>query len=171
MSTVLSLWPGERIYACDCGIPPNAQAAVDESSAAFTGKVIQMKQDRSEGEDVVLLEVTQAWKGVTDSQVIVRTTWSSCQFEFEQGREYLLYPYTKKDELYVINCGRSAEISQASLDLEQLGTGTTPTNKVSLEDDFRPLWLRGLLISIPLLLLAGLLLLGYSRLMARRKRR
>lgn len=105
----------------------------------FKGKVSQLKKEKIKGEthSVALLSVSETWKGIDETQVTVFTDWTSCQFNFEIGKEYLLYPNKLSGELNVIDCGRSAEIQMAANDLLELGKGEEPKNIVQLEDEFK----------------------------------
>ncbi|QOY38082.1 hypothetical protein AWH56_011395 [Anaerobacillus isosaccharinicus] len=125
--------------ACNCDVPDNATEALDKANAVFKGKVIKLKEETIDGEkyDVALISVSETWKGIKNSQVKVYTDWTSCQFELEEEKEYLLFPYKYHDRLIVINCGRSTEIKYAQEDLLELGEGNEPTIKVQLEDDFK----------------------------------
>lgn len=125
--------------ACDCYVPETAHEAQEKADAVFKGKVLQLKKEKIEGEtyNVALISVSETWKGIDDTQVTVFTDWTSCQFDFEVGKEYLLYPNKLNGELRVIDCGRSVEIQFAANDLLQLGKGEDPTNMVQLEDEFQ----------------------------------
>lgn len=137
--TLVVFYQPALTLACNCDVPDNATEALEGASAVFKGKVIKLKEETIDGEkyDVALISVSETWKGIEDSQVIVYTDWSSCQFQFEEEKEYLLYPYKHNGKLIVINCGRSAEINYAQEDLLELGEGNEPTNTVQLEDDFK----------------------------------
>ena len=125
------LIPAEKAMACDCMIPANAREAKEKASAAFTGtvrKIEKFKDDRKETYNAVTLAVDESWKGVNQAEVVVYTSWSSCQFDFEEGKRYLLYPYEHDGRYEVYNCGRSGEIRSenisAAADLKALGAGT-----------------------------------------------
>lgn len=137
--TLVVLFQPVPASACDCDIPDNATEALEKATAVFKGTVIMLQEKSIFGEkhNAALLSVSENWKGNEDSQVIVYTDWTSCQFDFEEGKEYLLYPYEYNGKLKVINCGRSAEITNAQEDLIELGAGSKPTNIVQLEDKFQ----------------------------------
>ncbi|WP_172254349.1 hypothetical protein [Saccharibacillus deserti] len=125
------LIPAEKAMACSCRIPETAREAKEKASAAFTGtvrKIEKFKDDRKEMYNAVTLAVGESWKGVNEPEVVVYTSWSSCQFDFEEGKRYLLYPYEYKGRYEVYNCGRSGEIRSenisAAADLKELGAGT-----------------------------------------------
>lgn len=150
--------------ACDCMIPENANEAKDKAVAVFSGEVLQIKKERTNGESyqVALISVSEIWKGIEETQVLVYTDWaSSCQFDFEVGEKYLLYPYENDGKLKVIDCGRSAEIRNASQDLLELGKGEKPNNTVQLDKEMRDSKL--LFVSILLVLFISAIVFVYSR--------
>jgi hypothetical protein len=133
--TILVVQP-QQASACNCALPDNAVSAMEQASRVIQGKVISLREVKLSGNEmmnVALIEVAKSWKGNVDSQVKIYTSWTSCQFDFVVGEEYLLYPYENEGRLEVINCSRSAEISQAKQDLLELGDGSEPTNIVNYE--------------------------------------
>ncbi|GGO08214.1 hypothetical protein [Saccharibacillus kuerlensis] len=125
------LLPSEKALACSCIIPESAEKAKEQAAAVFTGTVRsigEFESDRKEKYYAVTLAVDESWKGVNESEIVVYTRWSSCQFDFEKGKRYLLYSYENDGRYEVVNCGRSGEIHQenagAAADLEELGAGT-----------------------------------------------
>ncbi|CAM3543244.1 MULTISPECIES: hypothetical protein [Saccharibacillus] len=136
MSVNLFVPPGKAL-ACSCSIPATADLATEKAAAVLTGTVIgigKFKDGRNEAYDAVTLAVDESWKGVNEPEVVIYTSWSSCQFDFEKGKRYLLYPYEHDGRYEVANCGRSGEIdpqnpenpenARAAADLRQLGAGT-----------------------------------------------
>lgn len=125
--------------ACDCAIPPNATEAMTEATTVFRGEVIKIKSEKQGGTkyDVALLSVSEIWKGIKESQVIIYTEWSSCQFHFVIGEEYLLYVYEHNNKLKVINCGRSKKVKYSEKDLLELGRGMEPSHYVHLKAGFQ----------------------------------
>ena len=134
-----TLYQPSNTSACDCHIPDTATEAMESVSDVFKGRVLKLSEKTINGEkyDVVSITVSESWKGTKDSEVLVYTDWSSCMFEFEVGKEYLLYAYKFNGKLKVINCGRSSEVTNAQEDLLELGPGRAPTNnvQVQLEND------------------------------------
>ncbi|QOR64775.1 hypothetical protein IM538_13000 [Cytobacillus suaedae] len=135
----MAFYPSSQVMACDCYVPETAHEALEKADAVFKGKVLQLKKERIKGEtyNVALFSVSETWKGINETQVTVFTDWTSCHFNFEVGKEYLLYPNKLKGELNVIDCGRSAETQFAANDLLELGKGGEPKNIVQLEDEFQ----------------------------------
>ncbi|MEH7121893.1 hypothetical protein V7127_01465 [Bacillus sp. JJ1773] len=131
-------YPSSRGLACDCDIPKTANEALNRAAAVFRGEVLQVKKKKINGKsyDVALISVSEIWKGIDESHVFVTTDWSSsCQYDFEVGKEYLFYPNDHDGILKVINCGRSAEIQYANQDLLELGKGKEPKYTVQLEEE------------------------------------
>ncbi|MCD8511222.1 MAG: hypothetical protein LRY73_16030 [Bacillus sp. (in: Bacteria)] len=134
----VTTYESQQVLACECDVPETAEEAMEQADAVFRGTVIDMKTTKVNVEkyDVALLEVSETWKGIADTQVIVTTDWTSCGFSFEVGREYLLYPFYSGGTLFVINCGRSGSVEFTGEDLQQLGKGEVPSNEVNLEGQF-----------------------------------
>lgn len=120
--------------ACDCDIPKSAREGLEQSDAVFTGKVKSIKKTKIDGEafNEAWIEVGEIWKGIKESQIVVYTSWSSCQFEFQEGEDYLLYSYQVSGNYYVTNCGRSNKLSGATMDIDQLGPGMEASVYVNL---------------------------------------
>lgn len=169
--TVLSvlIYPVPTAMACDCDPPDTATEAMEVATAVFRGTVIKIhkKQTMSDGEryDKVLFSVSESWKGMEDSQAIIYTdSFSSCTFEFQVGNEYLLYPYGLDGKMFIMDCGRSSDISLAKDDLEELGEGKEPTNIVDLEDrNFGVIrfesalkWVIGIVFGVAVLVMIGI---------------
>ncbi|HZG76690.1 MAG TPA: hypothetical protein VEZ72_12640 [Paenibacillus sp.] len=134
-----SFFAPRQVEACSCFVPDSALEAMERADATIRGKVIDVKKRSIDNSmyDVALFEVSRIWKGIEQSQVVLHTSWSSCQFSFEIGQEYLLYPYEHEGRYHVINCGRNAEINHAEADLAALGEGRPPTEVVDLTAAFR----------------------------------
>ncbi|RAV11906.1 hypothetical protein [Paenibacillus contaminans] len=150
--------PSSPAYACSCAAPKPANERVAQYDAVFTGKVIAKKEETSwalrarETNEAVLLEVDSVWKGLSESQVIVRTDLSSCQFDFQVGQSYLVYAGSWGGKpLSTHICSGSAELTAAAADLQALGSGAKPAKKVNLQSSFEPslllpiLWLTAIL--------------------------
>ncbi len=154
LSQIIFIANPVSVSACNCYIPENAIEGLEKSDAVFSGKVKNIKKAKVNGEtyNAVLIEVDKIWKGINESQSIVYTSWSSCQFEFEIGREYLLYSYKNGDNYYVMNCGRSTDILNGKEDLELLGPGNEPTEIVTLSFEYnKETWILGTIAVVVLL--------------------
>lgn len=118
-------------YACSCAISPDPLKAVENSSAVFTGEVVDMK--KSQGQIIssadpveVTFKVDASWKGEVGNEVTVTTALSSvsCGYEFVEGESYLVYAYSREgdesNQLGVGLCSRTMRLASASADLKEL---------------------------------------------------
>ena len=120
--------------ACSC-LALSFEEQRERASAIFEGRV---DVDRVEGsERVLVLRVTQAWRGIEHETVEVRTPTQSaaCGFSFEVGQHYLVYASGEGGALQVSLCSRTARMDDASEDRQLLGSGTIPVDVV---DDPEP---------------------------------
>jgi hypothetical protein len=141
----ISILPGTG-FACSCAEPPAVEDEFEQSTAVFTGKVREIKEQKHLGGRMtkkVLFDVTKTWKGVSESQVIIATGFGGgdCGYEFQNDEEYLVYAspstiYGDKDDLTTIICDRTNEVSAAQDDLIILGEGKVPTETVNLENEW-----------------------------------
>ena len=129
--------------ACSCAELPSVEEEFERSQAVFSGKVVDVREKRSiKGYQTksVLFEVTNTWKGVKQSQIIVTTGQGGgdCGFNFKEGQEYLVYVnkstmYGGKTLVSAI-CDRTNELSVLQEDLKILGEGQPPIEDVDLTD-------------------------------------
>ena len=127
--------------ACSCVELPSAEEEFDRSKAVFSGKVVDIREKRSQNgysPKSVLFDVTNTWKGVDQSQIIITTGQGGgdCGFDFKLGQEYLIYAnestmYGEKLLVSII-CSRTNELSSSEEDLTILGEGQPPIDKVDL---------------------------------------
>lgn len=151
-------------YACSCVPPKPVQDAVDDAQAVFAGKVLRIEEtspatqflrdiaenftdDPAFPERSVVLQVTSTWKGVSQSQVVVKTGMGGgdCGFEFSAGQSYLVYAHGDGNDLHTSVCSRTTELAAASEDLSVLGQGKPPAVQVT-ENDSSYGWLLGAII-------------------------
>lgn len=130
-------------YACKCVEPKSPIQELGKSSAVFSGKVMdQLEKGKTQ---LVLFDVKESWKGLNDSQVIVETdnSSSSCGYEFEDGKEYIVYANETDGRYEVTLCSRTELLSAASEDLDELGKGEEASERVTLdlsEEGEPPVW-------------------------------
>ncbi|WP_445489824.1 hypothetical protein [Niallia sp. 03133] len=127
--------------ACSCTELPSVEEEFERSKAVFSGKVVDIREKRSlKGytSKSVLFEVTNTWKGVEQSQIIITTGQGGgdCGFNFKEGEEYLVYAnestmYGAKSLVSII-CDRTNELSSSQEDLAILGKGQPPIEEVDL---------------------------------------
>lgn len=157
-------------YACSCADPGTPENGLERADAVFAGRVLEVKEQRTlRGflSKTVWFEVERTWKGMDDSQVIVRTGsgGGDCGYHFQQGHEYVVYAsmsgmYGGEDELTAIICSRTSELAQADEDLQWLGAGDEPARQVDLSSGMRtlPLYAAAGAVVAALLVLALVLL-------------
>ncbi|MGA9226762.1 MAG: hypothetical protein WB217_10525 [Mesobacillus sp.] len=160
---VLSIFTGSFpsvASACSCAELPTAASELERSKAVFSGKVLDIKEKRSAQGYMtksVLFEVTNTWKGVTQSQIIITTGQGGgdCGFNFTEGQEYLVYAndsdmYGAKT-LVTLICDRTNYLTALKDDLPILGAGKPPVEKVDLSREQSGnqlyLWAAGVVVS------------------------
>ncbi|WP_078411290.1 hypothetical protein [Priestia abyssalis] len=82
--------------ACSCAELPSVEEEFERSKAVFSGKVVDIKERRSLNgytSKSVLFGVTNTWKGVEQSQIIITTGQGGgdCGYNFTKREEYLVY--------------------------------------------------------------------------------
>jgi len=155
-----------NVSACNCDIPKDAIEGMAHSDAVFTGEVKRIKTAYVNGEanNAVFIHVDEIWKGINETQVIVYTGWNSCQFEFKEGEQYLLYAYKYEDKYHVISCGRSATILNGAEDIKLLGPGDKPSKEVNLTFEYNKWeWIIGSIAAMVLLSTAVILIRKHKK--------
>ena len=122
-----------------------------EAGAVFSGKFVGTEYRKSGDSQVVTSSVETAgeesqaeilvlkfqvenwWKGKGTKEVVLVTdrtksadgseTISSCDFQFEIGKRYLVYAFSDEKQLKTNVCTRTKEIGKAGKDLKILGKG------------------------------------------------
>jgi len=127
--------------ACSCAKLPTVEDGFQHSKAVFSGKVIDIKDKKTiQGymSKSVLFEVSNTWKGVEQSQIMITTGQGGgdCGFDFKEGKEYLVYANDSTmygaESLVSIICDRTNELNSSKEDLGILGQGKPPIEKVDL---------------------------------------
>jgi len=141
----MTIFTPSTVYACSCVEPPTVEAELNRSEAVFAGRVVEVKEQRylnGSMTKAALFEVSQIWKGGSESQIIVHTGsgGGDCGYHFEEGKEYLVYAnpstmYGDKELLVTIICDRTNELAEAQEDLAILGEGKVPTEQVNLTNE------------------------------------
>ena len=127
--------------ACSIAELPSVEEQFKLSKAVFSGEVVDIKEKKSlKGytSKSVLFEVTNTWKGVEQSQIIITTGQGGgdCGYNFIKGNEYLVYAnestmYGAKSLVSTMG-NRTDVLSSAQKDLEVLGEGQPPIEVVNL---------------------------------------
>lgn len=140
----------ERVYACEVGGDMAFDRATELSVAIFSGTVVDIERfavDESSELHAVFFAVDRYWKSPNPNEndvdyykelvVFTGTSGNVCGYEFETGKEYLVYAvpwWQGSDSLYTGLGYRNQPIKNAQEDLTVLGKGMVPTKQVSWED-------------------------------------
>jgi hypothetical protein len=107
------------VYACQCRDrePPCAQYSI--SDAVFTGLVKTIGSTESGPQKIIHFNVERVFFGVSSGTADLVSSGSSCDYEFTEGKRYLVYAFRngERNELYTHYCTRTTEISKADADL------------------------------------------------------
>lgn len=184
VAVILALWVGlaavRSVAACTCVAPSPPATAFSVMPAVFVGTVQSVRQGGGglswlnellsliglppyyfSGGLYVNLTVSRAWKGVSQTQVLVVTGGSgaSCGLDFQLNQDYLIYAWPDTYGLTTNLCTRSAAVSAAAADLAYLQT--IPTLALAASGG-QPL-LVGLALAAALALTLGALLVALLR--------
>lgn len=150
----LSLFLGgvQTGIACSCLAPPPPQEALEQSTAVFAGRVVEIRAV-NERRLEVLFDIEESWKGVSGQRVLVWTpsNEAACGMNFMWGERYLVYA-SDSEGLSVLLCSRTAPLANAEADIEALGPGLEPSSnavegdvtgdrKVDVSDALQSLWI------------------------------
>lgn len=125
-------------YACSCIYLPDAQAKYDNARVVFSGKVTEINGVLLGDwyDNKAIFETSAVWKsngtiseGETLEIYFTPNDGANCGFDFEEGREYLIYGYYDEDgKLAVNSCtgsGLFEDLSEEVLELEELAPRNT----------------------------------------------
>lgn len=160
-----------NVYACSCAEPLPVQTAANGAEAVFAGRAVDTKEIKNLSGYVskaVLFEVSRAWKGGNESQIVIYTGTGggNCGYHFEPGKQYLVYAYNSsmygtQEQLTTTICNRTTEIAYAQGDLDALGEGTVPSKQIDLESTFNPnqrgvwVWVAGAALLVLVVIIAA----------------
>ena len=125
------------IDACSCIQPASPQESLEQSTAVFSGKVINIdipSEIVSSADPVkVTFEVSKIWKGHDYKTLVLTTERSgiSCGYSFKKNEEYIVYAYGEEDSLSTNTCSRTKLLARAQEDLQELDYENLPTNSGS----------------------------------------
>ena len=130
-------------------LPERVSRELQSSTAVFSGKVIAAEYrpvknfTENQGgmeELVVIISANRWWKGDGREDVEMYTTFTKApngmitfmaeDFQFQVGKDYLVYASGNPDRLQTSVCYLTREIEQAAEQLRILGEGETPKRKI-----------------------------------------
>ncbi|MBT2659995.1 hypothetical protein [Bacillus sp. ISL-45] len=135
-------------HACKCVEEKSVEKEMESSKAVFIGKILYIKNKNNNRK--ILFEVKETWKGVSQTEIILKDEWDSCSIDFFDGESYLVYAYDFQGELTTNICDRTKELSSAGEDLAALGKGSRPTEEVNLQNKLQSPVVRYIYIWLPL---------------------
>jgi hypothetical protein len=118
-----------NVHACQCRErqPPCAQyweadAVFIGSVTAVTPELVPYSDDSRLEYDMVKFEVERSFRGVDGGKAELAVWRSSCRYDFEAGKKYLVYAYRdpKTNTLDTNACSRTRELSDAAEDLRYI---------------------------------------------------
>lgn len=133
----LSTTQVQPAYACSCVMPGTPQEEMVNAEAVFSGKVLEIEES-GYGYDVTL-QVLEAWKGVDETTIQVHTGMGGgdCGFNFEEGREYVVYTSSSEGEFEVYSCSLTGLLADS--DTESLGEGVVISESAP-EQNFKAIY-------------------------------
>lgn len=118
------------VKACSCiqpGTPTESLQSVDEVFRGYVKSITYQAVDETTSRGfLVEFEASEVWKGKLAAKKEIKTAQdsASCGFDFEEGREYIVYAYKDEEGELVTNlCMRTSLTQNAQEDLEELGQG------------------------------------------------
>jgi hypothetical protein len=120
LSVIVTSTPSPA-FACSCAYERSIKEELKTSEEVFAGKVLGIKEERElsiefspttflPSHKSVLFEVTKSFKGVTQSQILIKTMLheAACGYDFQVGKEYLVYANELRPEFLETNiCDRT----------------------------------------------------------------
>lgn len=120
----------DEARACTCVGPRPVAESLAQASAVFSGKVLEIRRVKPDGQQMwdveVVLAVNTSWKGARRKRVSVFTHSQSaaCGYGFSRGRTYLMYAHAYGEgKLSTSICTRTKRLKDAREDLRELGAG------------------------------------------------
>lgn len=119
----------KEILACSCA-PSRAPADnLQLYTNVFSGRVTDIVESSEPGKGgniLVTFNVVNVWKGERAEQLTLSThnDTIACGFPFKKDEEYFVYAHRPEDGvLQTSTCSQTKKLSQAQLDLKELGPG------------------------------------------------
>jgi len=120
---------------CSCLGKKDVINEYNSSDAVFSGTVTEVLSDSINQIQRIDLDIIESWKGIDTSNIRISTPFTnSCGYSFEENKSYLVYavkttPDSLADTLWTGSCMRTAELFDATEDLEILGSGILGINR------------------------------------------
>jgi hypothetical protein len=135
--------------ACLCVPTTSTDTEFTRSAAVFSGTVVSIRENGNEEPfRSVLFDVAETWKGEKQDQIVVSTGFgeTDCGFEFEEGREYLVYAHESPTDagakplddsstggmkpLSTTSCSGTGELESSHEKVKLLGASSSSTEPI-----------------------------------------
>ncbi|MGE4443956.1 MAG: hypothetical protein AB7E37_03115 [Candidatus Altimarinota bacterium] len=123
----LSIFFASQTFACSCIPSESPEISLEKATGVFVGTVGNIEKsgmiDNLIGDfpqKKVYFTVSNEIKETYGHNTSITTSndGASCGYEFEIGKEYLVYTYGEKENQQVSLCSRTAELAYAQEDIE-----------------------------------------------------
>jgi hypothetical protein len=153
LAVALLFAPGAAV-ACSCLRPPPPAQALQQCDAVFAGKVTRVDRIGQSQGRLVAFRVRRAWKGVASESAVIHQGGTTCDGEFQPGKDYLVYAFAGgAGNLETNICTRTCPVESAGNDLAALGPPVFKGN-LDLQERAEQLAWSGTVIALRLALLA-----------------
>ena len=125
----------QKVSACSCIFRENLSDYESEATAIFRGKVVETNFEEVSADFETTLDpyriefqVYEYWKGDVAAQTYINTALdsASCGFNFEEGKEYLVFAYEEDGDLHTNLCSGTVLVEDDANSndfVSQLGEG------------------------------------------------
>lgn len=120
---LLLTFAGQEAHACDCAFP-RAEIGTQGADAVFVAEATEVR-DRQQGRPGATMEVSEVHAGEVHEELFVDTTEDTCAYEFQAGRQELIYA-TEAGGGFSANMCSVIPLDEAGEHLAALGEGSTP---------------------------------------------
>lgn len=144
----LSIFYTSQSFACSCMEPESPEKSLEKATGVFIGTVWNIEKSWIfnelswwTSEKKVYFTISQKLKSNYEYTTNITTAndWAACWYEFETGKEYLVYTYWEKENEHVSLCSRTSELIYAQDDLEAFSNLSLFKNETSSWWE-TPLW-------------------------------
>lgn len=133
-------------FACEVIPPGPPREELDKAEAVFSGKVTEIQRGTKDSYgdiqiNAIFFDVEKYWKSPESFKdyrslvVFSQLSGDVCGYEFEEGKEYLVYAWTnERDGSLHTGIGTRTQLLENAPDLVLLGEGIEPTTEVRQEE-------------------------------------
>lgn len=143
----LSIFCASQTFACSCIPPESPEISLEKATWVFVWTVWNI--EKSWKIDELIWNSTQKKVYFTISEeikekyghntsVTTSNDGASCWYEFEIGKEYLVYTYWEKENQQVSLCSRTAELIYAQEDMKAFSNNSLWENETPSQENINP---------------------------------